>query len=300
MPIESSMRSGFVTTSDGCRLYFERHGSGSEIVIVPNGLYYAADWQRLAAHRTVIFYDVRNRGRSDAIDDPRALARGIHADIDDLEAVRLHFGAETISVMAHSYVGFMALVYAGRHPAHVARVIAVGSSPPVASKVYALELAWSDEVSRTVMAALAAFQAAPPSDNPVARCRAFWSILRPLYVWDQAAADRIDWDHCDLPNERTALGYVHRYVFPSMQSLTLQAADFARLQAPVLLIHGRYDRSAPLGGAMDWAGLLPNARLLTVETAHVPWIEQPDSFFTAVERFLQGDWPAAATSNAAL
>jgi proline iminopeptidase len=279
---------GFVTMSDGCKLWFQRHGSGGETVIVPNGLFYATDWQRLATNRTVVFYDVRNRGQSDATNDPAALARGIHADVEDLDAVRLHFGAEKIVVMAHSYVGVIALTYAGQHPAHIAGVIAVGTSPPLASKVYPPELAWSDEVSGTVMAAVAAFQKAPPTEDPEERCRAFWSILRPLYVWDRSYADKLDWGRCDLPNERAAFGYVHRYVFPSMQSLEFTAADFSALNAPVLLIHGRYDRSAPFGGALDWAALLPKARVMAVETGHAPWIEQPDSFFEAVEQFLDG------------
>ena len=67
---------GFVTMSDGCKLYFQRHGSGGETVIVPNGLFYATDWQRLATNRTVVFYDVRNRGRSDATNDPAAARQG--------------------------------------------------------------------------------------------------------------------------------------------------------------------------------------------------------------------------------
>jgi len=40
-------------------------------------------------------------------------------------------------------------------------------------------------------------------------------------------------------------------IFPSIQSLKLQPADFARVAAPTLIVHGTKDRSAPYGGARD-------------------------------------------------
>jgi len=67
------------------------------------------------------------------------------------------------------------------------------------------------------------------------------------------------------------------------------------VRVPVLAVHGRRDRSAPYGGARDWAAMLPDARLLTVEDAgHAPWIEAPDLVFEAIETFLGGRWPEAA------
>jgi pimeloyl-ACP methyl ester carboxylesterase len=55
-------------------------------------------FQHLAEHRTVIFFDSRNRGGSDSVGDRSKLARGIHHDVDDLEAVRRHFGTEVCTL----------------------------------------------------------------------------------------------------------------------------------------------------------------------------------------------------------
>jgi len=44
-----------------------------------------------------------------------------------------------------------------------------------------------------------------------------------------------------------------------------------------------------------WAATLPNARLLLVNgSGHVPHVEQPETYFPAVETFLSGRWPTAA------
>jgi len=64
---------------------------------------------------------------------------------------------------------------------------------------------------------------------------------------------------------------------------------------PVLAVHGTKDRSAPYGGAREWAMVVPNARLLAVENAaHVPWIEVPDKVPGAIQTFLNGSWADAA------
>ena len=56
---------GYVTTDDGLRLFFQISGSGPQTVIIPNGICLLDDFSRLAAGRTVVAYDLRNRGRSD-------------------------------------------------------------------------------------------------------------------------------------------------------------------------------------------------------------------------------------------
>ena len=59
-----SLSEGYVITPDGVRLFFQKLGTGSDVLIVPNAVYMFDDFKHLAKHRTVIFYDLRNRGRS--------------------------------------------------------------------------------------------------------------------------------------------------------------------------------------------------------------------------------------------
>jgi pimeloyl-ACP methyl ester carboxylesterase len=76
--------------------------------------------------------------------------------------------------------------------------------------------------------------------------------------------------------------------------LILTPEQLRRFVAPVLVIHGRKDRSAPYGGGRDWAAHLGNARLLTVaDGAHAPWIEAPQ-VLEAIDAFLVGAWPDGA------
>jgi len=148
-----------------------------------------------------------------------------------------------------------------------------------------------------VLNRLGELQKARGESDPEAFCRRFWAVLRALFVADPADADRLTWAPCHLPNERAFAKPYADFVLPSIQQLDLSAEHLSTVSTPVLAIHGRKDRSSPYGGGRDWVGRLPNARLLTMaHAAHVPWIEEPDRFYAALETFLDGAWPPDAES----
>ena len=261
---------GYVTTSDGVRLYVRRVGDGSQA-------------------------DLRNRGLSDTITDESRIAHGIHHDVDDLESVRRDAGFDRSALIGHSYVGMTVILYAMKYPAHVDRVIQIGPIPPSQGKEYPAHLTGADATLRNVLAELAQLEKERPSHDPTEFCRKVWSVLRVLYVADPADAHKITWGRCDVPNERAFMKYWTGTILPSIQRISLTEADLARVTAPVLTIHGTRDRSAPYGGGRDWASILPNARLQTIEgAAHAPWIEDPAKVFGSIEAFLEGEWPESA------
>jgi pimeloyl-ACP methyl ester carboxylesterase len=286
---------GYVTTADGIRLYCRMAGQGSEAVLIPNGLYLVDDFAPLADTRTVVFYDLRNRGRSDAVTDPATLARGIEADVDDIDAVRAHVGADRIALVGHSYVATTIALYAMRHPDRVSRLVQIGPVSPDPHAEYPPELTNADDTLRRVLARLRDLEPERASTDPAAFCRRAWTILRELYVVDPADAHRVAWDRCDLPNERAFMRYWIGHVLPSIARQHFTRDALARVTMPALVVHGRLDRSSPYGAGRDWAGRLPNARLLTIDrAAHAPWVEAPGLVRDRLEPFLAGAWPADA------
>jgi proline iminopeptidase len=279
---------GYVTTDDGVRLWFQTVGSGPRIVVLPNGFHLVEDFSCLAPGRTLVFYDVRNRGRSDTVTDPSRLQRGIHNDVDDLDAARRHFGLDRLALIGHSYMGLMLILYAMKYPAHVDRIVQIGAMPPDPRKQYPAELTANDTVVQDTMVELAALPRGGPSCDPADYCRKFWSILRSIYVTDPKDAEKIRWDRCDLPNERDFMRYLTAHIMPSIHTLALTPEALAAVTVPVLTIHGTKDRSAPYGGGQDWTSLLPNARLLPVDGAgHAPWIEKRELVFSALDDCLR-------------
>jgi proline iminopeptidase len=278
---------GYVTTDDGLRLWFQTVGSGPPVVVLPNGFHLLEDFSCLAPGRTLVFYDVRNRGRSETVTDPALLERGIHNDVDDLDAVRRHFGLARLALIGHSYIGLMVILYAMKYPAHVDRIVQIGAMGPRYGKSYSPDLTNTDPVLRDVFTKLGALQKERASHDPEEFCRKFCSILRVIYVTDPKDADRVRWDRCDLPNERSFMTYWTEQIIPSIQLLSFTPEALAAVTCAVLTIHGTKDRSAPYGAGQDWASLLPNARLMTVDDAgHGPWVEAPEAVFATIGEFL--------------
>ena len=284
---------GFVTAPDGVRLYFRRVGRGTPTVIVPNGLYYADDVSPLWRDRAAVVFDLRNRGRSAAVTDSTERQRGVLNDVADLEAVRAHLSLQRMDLVGHSYVALIALRYALAHPNRVGRVVMIG---PPGYGVGHEDPPPPDAVALDVFRRLGVLREAPPTDDPVARCRAFWAVLAALYVVDQTLAPAVAaWGRCDQPNERAFMGYWAAHVEPSLKALPARAVDLAAVLCPVLVVHGTHDRSAPYAAGREWAARLPNARLLTVpDVAHAPWLEAPGTVIPALLTFLDGAWPDAA------
>ena len=294
------MRDGYIATEDGAQLYFREMGSGATTVLVPDAAFLCEHLGWLAERHTVIFYDVRNRGRSQSIEERERLARGIHQDVDDLETVRRHFGLDNPQLIGHSYWGAMVLLHALAH-GHAERIVQIGAPPPDASRQYPQELQWRDQVSLDFAAAVANLQVQRHL-RPAAELRTeLLAWLRRLMVLDSANVSKLRWNVAELPNEATAFVHFHQNIEPTLQGLRLDAQQLSKVSVPVLTIHARQDRQAPYGGGRDWAAWLPNARLLTIEqAAHVPWIEAPEEVFGALETFLQGEWPETARAGSLL
>jgi pimeloyl-ACP methyl ester carboxylesterase len=297
--LNATTNEGYVLTDDGVRLFYRTVGDGPQRVIIPNAAYMSEEFKYLADGRTLVFYDLRNRGRSDQVTDGSKLKRGIHHDVEDLETIRRHFGFEIVDVIGHSYLGFVVMLYAMRHPDHVGRVVQIGPPPPSAGKQYPAHLTGADATLADISAKLAQLQLQQESqpEDPKEFATKYWSLMRVLYVTDPGDVDKINWSAADLPNESlfNVMKHFNENLLPSIQALALTADDFGRARMPVLTIHGTRDRQVPYGGGREWVCRLPNARLVTVENAaHLPWIEAPQQVFGSIETFLDGGWPDTA------
>ncbi len=299
-----------LTTRDDVRLFYRRSGAGPAL-IVPNALYLLEDFKRLAAGRTLIAYDLRNRGRSDTVQDRSKLARGILHDVEDLEDVRRHLGIDRFDVIGHSYLGIVVILYALEHPERVRRIVQIAPSQPDPSRAYAAHLRNDDRVLQETLEVLPQLSSemglllrSGRTEDARALYKASAHRFLRMFVADPAEAHRLDhWNFSEVPNEMSGAGMRHwqENVEPSIRRLGLTPERVAGVRAPVLTLHGMKDRNAPYGGGREWALWLPNARLVTIESAaHAPWIEAPERVFGSIETFLDGAWPHDAEKVASL
>jgi proline iminopeptidase len=290
---------GFVTTPDGIRLYYQKVGTSRQVVIQPGRLFAFEPFRWLGEHVTLISYDMRNRGRSDLVVDEARIT--FEQDVVDLETVRRHFGAERVALFGYSYLGKIVILYALENPGRVERVVQFGPVPPDFVTEYRPEYVFVDDpVDPAARARLRALRSEQNYHltHPREYCVAEWNVAqRPQLVGDPTKIDRVAISVCDMPNEWPILQVRHlraHFEQSGMKHVTPRNR-LPGLTSPVLTVHGTHDRNAPYGAGREWAYLLPNARLLTLEGAgHHVFAEAREIVMPAVLEFLRGGWPTAA------
>ena len=256
--------------------------------------YLAPNLDVLAGHYRLISYDQRGGGRSTVVTDPARLSRNHH--VDDVEAVRRHFGLNKVVLLGHSWGAAPAAFYAKVHPDRVAAVILLDPIParsdPWINQFGANLGRWMDEATSKQVAALAA--ARRGATDPVAACRAYWAVFIRGYMadpHDKAVLGRMRGDVCDAPPEAIAnTGVV------SSAALGSNGWDwreeFHGTDVPVLIVHGDKD-PIPLASAGEWAKAFPRATLLPIAGAgHFPFVEQPQALLRAIQPFVTAHPPS--------
>ncbi len=118
----------------------------------------------LAGDRAVILYDQLDSGRSDAPNDPANWT--VPRFVDEIDAIRTHFGVERLHVLGASWGGTVALEYAARKPKGLASTIL--QSPLVSTKTWLADAAiLRGELPAGVQSQLTACETLAPPPAPV-------------------------------------------------------------------------------------------------------------------------------------
>lgn len=293
-------RTETIEVEPGISLYAERIGDGPHVVIIPGGFLYNDSVRRIARpDRTLILYDMRNRGRSARVTRDDAIT--LQADVADLEAVRRHYRIERTSLIGYSYLGLMVMLYAVEHPGIVERVIQIGPAPPRFGTTYPDALVWRDPAPVMPPDEVAAVERAGEAGlirtDPREYCRRSERLTRLRLVVDPRVAETIDVERrCAMENEWPVNLDRHFTIHfaGSIQNFEPPRDALRALDLPVLTVHGTMDRNAPFAAGVEWASLLRDGRLIIARrAAHPVWLEYPP-FWEEVGQFLDGEWPDSA------
>lgn len=286
-------RSGFAVADDGTHLFYRVVGDGPQAVLVPVGCYLEPLLARLATPaRRLVFYDPRGRCRSDAVAPAQV---SLDHQIGDVEAIRRTLGLETMAIVGWSGPGMEMAVYAMRHPDRVTRLVQVDPVPPRqtpwAEQGYATRTGRLDHDA--VQRLRERVDAGDFAEDPATHCRTQNDIILPALLANPSRVGQIP-DVCQYENEWP------ENTGPLFAALLASFGDYdwrgrlPSLTMPRLVIHGD-EEAFPLEGSREWVRGAPNARLLIIPGArHFVFLDRPDLFFPAVDRFLDGGWPEAA------
>lgn len=289
---------GYVLLEEGLRLHYRTVGTGTDTVVIPAAAGLAADLESLAQGRRLIFYDQRGRGQSDA--DPNESNIWSDYEVNDLEAIRQHFGLEQMSIIGWSYMGGMSALYAADYPERVNRLVLMCAIPPRSETPYNDPEAVAKKAEKRIDPDGAKRlkemeETGLNTSDPETYCREFLKVNMPRQMGRPEALTRMRSDPCAFPNE-----WLHNKAEHTRKHVPVESRKWdwrqrvTSVQASTLVIHGEEDL-IPMESSREWASVLSHARLLVIPgSGHFPHLEAPKVYFSAVERFLSGEWPEGA------
>jgi proline iminopeptidase len=260
-------------SSPGVPIIFANGGPGFPLQITSR----AAAWSKLAAQRTLIFYDQRGLGSSRLLrpDAPQTL----DAQVADLEALRRSLGAEKIIIAGHSWGGVIAMGYAAAYPEHVEKMILIDSARPN----------WNEESVNTLDAFFPdirqqARNLEKQGDTPEIQDEAYRLHLAMLFYSDR--------------NRRTfenqikgiKLNYqVNEANVNAMKTVDLWP-QLKALKIPTLILTGRFDANIPPSVAWKIHNAIAGSKFVVFsKSGHFPFVEEPGRFVSVIDEFIQMD-----------
>jgi proline iminopeptidase len=273
--------SSVAVADDGCQLWVAEAGHGTPLVLCHGG---PGLWDMfgdlasvLSGHVRVVRWDQRGCGRSEHR-GPYSVARSVA----DLDAVRSHLGVDRVAVLGHSWGATLALRYALDHPARVSALAYVSGT--------GLGWAWQEPFEKNASGRLAPLRhridelrdhnRTEAEDRELATLR--WSAeFTGGDAMRQAGQMATPW----FPVNRECHDAIWGELKQTWREPELAAACQA-LAVPVLIIDGA-DDVRPRWAVDSLEQALPAAARVVLQGAgHLPWMEAPGEFASALLQYL--------------
>ncbi|MCI0556017.1 MAG: alpha/beta hydrolase, partial [Anaerolineae bacterium] len=258
------VREGYLHGAEDVRLYYRVVGSTPDTIVAVHGgpgagmNAFLPDLEPLAQSHTVIFYDQRGGGRSELPADTSRLDARFF--VEDLDAVRHHFGLSRMKIVAHSFGAVLVARYIQSYPKRVERSVFMGATGPKrseAAKLAQKHFAAMDSVTFKRYIELIQSLLAGTAANPIAACREYEKILVDLTI---KRGEPNNWRGTTCEASPEAVAYYYRYtarITPATFGDWDFTTAFGDITAPLLVVYGAQD-SLALPQQHAWAQAFPN------------------------------------------
>lgn len=276
-----------VRAINGTELYVKRVGRGNPIVVVHGGPvlehgYLEPALRPLAASHELIFYDQRLSGRSGGQVDSSSVR--LATFVDDIEALRVALGLESVTLMGHSWGGLLAMEYAIRYGEHLTALILLDPMPPTSAlwqeeeAILATRITLQDSIDMAELRATEGFA----NREPAAVEQALLISFRPQFH-DRS---RMAGLHFSIPRDYGERSRQFGYMMEDLMSFDV-LDDLARVTVPTLVVYGADEPARDLSGPMLVEGMARATLAVIDDAGHFPFVEQPEAFLEVVRAFLE-------------
>ena len=285
-PIPPPREEGF-TTGTAAPLYWAKYGheDAPKLVVLHGGpgadhRYMLPQMLHLGEQYDVLFYDQRGGGQSKA--DARVPVTW-HTHVEDLGAIVSEFGLEPLSIVGYSWGAMLALLYTieqrtNPHLVPPARLALINPAPLTREYRRQFEAEFNRRQRSPEIEKLREELAASglkEKDPAAYRQRAFELGVAGYFSDPRKARDLTPF---------RVVARVQESVWESLGDFDL-ISNLQGIRIPSTIIHGR-DDPIPLASTVEAARALGTDLVVLDECGHVPYVEQPQRLFAALDSFL--------------
>jgi proline iminopeptidase len=285
-PIPAPREEGFTTTT-AAPLYWAKYGKedAPKLLVMHGGpgadhCYLLPQMLHLAERFDLLFYDQRGGGRSKT-DTQAPITWRTH--VDDLAAVATEFSLDPLSIVGYSWGALLALLHAieQRRNPHLRapyRLALINPAPLTREYRRKFEEEFNRRQQSPEIQGLRSELAASglKEDDPAAyRQRAFELGVAGYFSDPRKASDLTPF---------RVVARVQQSVWESLGDFDL-IRDLKGIKTPSIIVHGR-DDPIPLASSVEAARALGTDLVVLDECGHVPYVEQPEGLFAALDPFL--------------
>lgn len=285
-PIPAPREEGFTTTT-GSPIYWAKYGrvNAPKLLVLHGGpgadhRYLLPQMLHLGEKHDLLFYDQRGGGRSKA--DAR-IPITWETHVEDLGAVVEELGLDPLSIVGYSWGAMLGLLYAieqrgNPHLRAPDRMALISPAPLTREYRRQFEAEFtrrqqSPEIQR--MREELAASGLRERDMEAYRQRAFELGVAGYFSDPRKAKDLTPF---------RVVGRVQQSVWESLGDFNL-ISDLKGIKISTIIITGR-DDPIPFASSSEGASALGTNLVVLDECGHVPYVEQPEKLFTALDPYL--------------
>lgn len=285
-PIPAPHAEGMTTTTP-VPLYWCSYGDpGKPKMLVMHGgpgadhRYLLPQMLHLARENEMFFYDQRGGGKSRVSDSSPVTAQ---THVEDMVAVIRELQLEPLTLVGYSFGGLLSLLYSLDATANPGlpqprRLLLIDPAPVTRAFRSEFETEFSRRSKSDAVEALRARLNASglrERDPDAYRQRAF-EVSVSAYFADPNDAHEL--------TPFRVISRIQQSVWESLGNYDL-LAGLASVKYPALIVHGR-DDPIPVASSVQAAKAMGAELVLLDDCGHVPYVEQPDKLFNALDSFL--------------
>lgn len=271
------------------KLFCRTIGKGQPLIVIHGGPGLSQDYllpqmYKHAENHFVIFYDQRGCGQSTGEISPETMT--LKMFIDDLESIRKEFKLDKISILGHSWGGFLAMEYAISHPERVEKLI-LSNTIPASSEEFSLFV--QEWIKRTTpfqkeLEEIHHTQGFLDGDPNV--MEHLHRLIFRTYVYQPEKAELLSLRMTKTASVNGAKVYenIRKNVFEKPFNLH---SSLKTLHVPTLVIHGDHD-IVPSITAQKIHESIPHSEFVLMHNCgHFPYVEDPVIYFHHLKKFLE-------------